>query len=216
MTNAQKKNALGNLLGLGSPKRLNALSDGVFAIVLTLLVLQIAVPHGAATALPHNLALLIPTLLAYCLTFLTLGTLWFGNRTQSEAVTKADHPLVWLTLLMLLIVALVPFSAGLLGRYPTARVAVVVYGLHLTLVFAVHGGLWLYASFRPSLLRKGISARYLKWSRLAAFAAAAGYAIATGLGELDPIAGLIGYLVVPIPFVTGLYYRGLARIDRTP
>jgi uncharacterized membrane protein len=115
---------------------------------------------------------------------------------------------------MLLIVALVPFSAGLLGRYPTARVAVVVYGLHRTLVFAVHGCLWLYASFRPELLRNGISACYLKWSRPAAFAAAAGYAIATGLGALDPLAGLIGYLVVPIPFVTGLYYRGLARIDR--
>jgi uncharacterized membrane protein len=203
------------MLGLGSPKRLNTLSDGVFAIVLTLLVLQIAVPHGSAGALPHNLALLVPTLLAYCLTFVTLGTLWFGNRTQSEYVAKADHPLVWLTLLMLLIVALVPFSAGLLGRYPTARVAVVVYGLHLTLVYLVHGCLWLYASFRPALIREGVSARYLRWSRLAAFAAAMGYAIATGLGALDPIAGLIGYLVVPIPFVTGLYYRGLASIDHT-
>jgi uncharacterized membrane protein len=210
MTNAQKAVAL----GLGSPKRLNSLSDGVFAIVLTLLVLQIAVPHGSASALPHNLALLVPTLLAYCLTFVTLGTLWFGKRTQSESVVKADHPFVWLTLLMLLIVALVPFSAGLLGRYPTTRIAVVIYGLHLTLVFAMHGCIWLYASFRPTLLRAGISRRYLKWSRLAAFAAAMGYAIATGLGAISPIAGLVGYLVVPVPFVVGLYYRGLASIDR--
>jgi uncharacterized membrane protein len=211
MTNAP----LGSTPGLGSPKRLATLSDGVFAIVMTLLVLQIAVPHGSASALPHELRLLIPTLLAYALTFVTLGTLWFGNRTQSEFVSKADHPLVWLTLLMLLFVALVPFSAGLIGRYPGSRVAVVLYGVHLTVVFTVHACLWLYASFRPQLLREGVTARYLKWSRLAAFAAAMGYAIATGLGAIAPLAGLIGYLVVPIPFVTGLYYRGLARIDRT-
>jgi uncharacterized membrane protein len=202
--------------GLGSPKRLAALSDGVFSIVMTLIVLQIAVPHGSAAALPHDLELLIPTVLAYALTFITLGALWFGNRTQSELVRQADHPLVWLTLFMLLVVALVPFSAGLLGRYPTARVAVVVYGLHLTLVYAIHGGLWLYASLRPELLRAGLTERYLKSSRLAAFTPAIGYAIATGLGAVAPLAGLIGFLVVPIPFVTGLYYRGLARIDRAP
>ena len=192
------------------------LTDGVFAIVMTLIVLQIAIPSGPAAQLPHDLAKLVPTLLAYALTFVTLGTLWFGNRTQSEFVSKADHPLVWLTLLMLLFVALVPFSAGLIGRYPGSRVAVVLYGVHLTVVFTLHACLWLYASFRPQLLREGLTARYIKWSRLAAFAAAMGYAIATGLGAIAPLAGLIGYLVVPIPFVTGLYYRGLASIDRTP
>jgi uncharacterized membrane protein len=183
---------------------------------MTLIVLQIAIPTGPAAHLPQDLAKLVPTLLAYALTFVTLGTLWFGNRTQSEFVSKADHPLVWLTLLMLLFVALVPFSAGLIGRYPGSRVAVVLYGVHLTVVFTLHACLWLYVSYRPRLLREGLTARYLTWSRLAAFAAAIGYAIATGLGAINPLAGLIGYLVVPIPFVTGLYYRGLASIDRTP
>jgi uncharacterized membrane protein len=205
--------ALGGKPGLGSPKRLEALTDGVFAIVMTLIVLQIAIPVGPVGELPQQLTSLIPTLLTYALTFITLGTLWFGNRTQSELIRRADHPLVWLTLLMLLFVALVPFSAALLGRYPAARIAVVIYGLHLTLVFALHGCLWLYASLHPDLLREGITNRYRKWSRLPAFAAAIGYAIATGLGALAPLAGLIGFLVVPIPFVVGLYYRGLARID---
>ncbi len=202
--------------GTGSPRRLEMLTDGVFAIVMTLIVLQIAIPSGPAVQLPHDLARLIPTLLVYALTFVTLGTLWFGNRTQSEFVSKADHPLVWLTLLMLLFVALVPFSAGLMGRYPESRVAVVLYGVHLTVVFTLHACLWLYVSYRPRLLRDGLSARYLRWSRLAAFAAAIGYAIATGLGAISPLAGIVGYLVVPIPFVTGLYYRGLASIDRKP
>src|ERR1700744_1559601 len=97
--------------GVGSPKRIETLSDGVFAIVMTLIVLQIAVPGGPVQELGGELRALVPTILAYALTFLTLGTLWFGNRTQSELIRRADHPMVWLTLLMLLIVALVPFSA---------------------------------------------------------------------------------------------------------
>jgi uncharacterized membrane protein len=200
--------------GTGSPRRVEMLTDGVFAIVMTLIVLQIAIPTGPVGQLQHDLATLVPTLLTYGLTFITLGALWFGNRTQSEFIRRADHPFVWLTLLMLGIVALVPFSAGLLGHYPTAKVAVVVYGIHLTLVYGIHGCLWLYVSLRPGLLREGVSATYRKWSRLAAFAPAVGYAIATGLGAIAPLAGLIGYLVVPIPFVTGLYYRGLASIYR--
>ena len=200
--------------GTGSPRRVEMLTDGVFAIVMTLIVLQIAIPSGPVDQLWHDLTKLVPTLLAYGLTFITLGALWFGNRTQSEFIRRADHPLVWLTLLMLGLVALVPFSAALLGRYPTAKVAVVVYGVHLTLVYAIHGCLWLYVSIRPSLLREGVSTTYRKWSRLAAFAPAVGYGIATGLGAVAPLAGLIGYLVVPIPFVTGLYYRGLASIYR--
>jgi uncharacterized membrane protein len=201
--------------GVGSPKRVETLTDGVFAIVMTLIVLQIAVPNGPVRELGDDLRALIPTILAYALTFITLGTLWFGNRTQSEFIRRADHPMVWLTLLMLLIVALVPFSAALLGRYPTAPIAVVTYGLQLTLVFAVHGCIWLYATLHPALLRDDVSDRYRRLSRLAAFMPAIGYAIATGLGALSPIVGLIGYLVVPIPFVTGLYYRGLDAIDRT-
>jgi uncharacterized membrane protein len=205
---------LGTTPGLGSPRRLENLTDGVFAIVMTLIVLQIAIPTGPAVHLPQDLAKLVPTVLAYALTFVTLGGLWFGNRTQSESISKADHPLVWLTLLMLLFVALVPFSTGLIGRYPESRVAVVLYGVHLTVVFILHACLWLYASYHPRLLREGLTARYLAGSRVASFAAASGYAIATGLGAINPLAGLIGYLVVPIPFVTGVYYRGLARIDR--
>jgi uncharacterized membrane protein len=202
--------------GTGSPRRLAALSDGVFAIVMTLIVLQIAIPNGPMRALPHELSLLVPTVLTYGLTFVTLGALWFGNRTQAESIRAADHPLVWLTLLMLGIVALVPFSAALLGRYPTAEIAVVIYGLHLTIVYAVHACVWVYASFHPDLLVAGISDRYRRWSRLAAFAPAMGYAIATGLGAIAPLAGLIGFLVVPVPFVIGVYYRGLASIDRKP
>lgn len=181
---------------------------------MTLIVLEIAVPQGPESHLPAQLDALIPTFLTYALTFTTLGSLWFGNRTQGRFIRRADHPLVWLTLFMLGLIALVPFSTGFLARFPLSRVAVLFFGVHLFLVFTLHGSLWLYASFRPWLLRDGVTLAYRRRSRLLAFLPAIGYAVATGIGTLFPLAGLIGFMLVPLPIVSGLYYRGLARVER--
>lgn len=201
--------------GIGSPRRVEALSDGIFAIVMTLIVLEIHVPRGSASALLDDLSRLGPTLLTYALTFVTLGVLWFGNRTQSEQIERADHPLVWLNLLFLGLIAMVPFSAALLAEHPTDRLTVVIYGAHLTLASLAHGACWVYASSHPLLLRAGLSPRYLRASRWATLAPATGYALATSAGAILPLAGLLGALLVPLPFVTGIYYRALARLDRT-
>lgn len=200
---------------LGSSRRVELLTDAIFGIVMTLIVIEIGVPEGPAGELGDQLRDLVPTFLVYGLTFVTLGALWFGNRTQGEQIERADHPYVWLTLTMLGFLALVPFSAGLLGDFPLQRLAVVLFGMHLTLVFALHGSLWLYASARPWLLRPDLSEAYRRRSRLVAFLPAIGYAVATLLGAAVPLVGLVGYLLVPVPLVSGLYYRGLARIERT-
>jgi len=200
--------------GQGSPHRLEALSDGVFAIVMTLIVLEVHVPEASLADLPGALVKMAPTLLPYALTFVTLGMLWFGNRTQSEQIRAADHPLVWLNLLFLGLVALIPFSAALVSRYPSDRVAVVIYGIHLVAASLAHAVAWVYATFHPALIRPEISERYLHYSRYATFAPALGYALATVLGAMVPSIALVAYLVVPVPFVTGLFYRVLRRIDR--
>ena len=199
---------------IGPSSRIELLTDAIFGIVMTLIVLNIAVPRGPESELPAQLGHLVPTFLTYALTFVTLGALWFGNRTQGGFIERADHPFVWLTLLMLGLLALVPFSAAFLGDFPLSRIAVIFFGAHLTVVFALHGSLWLYASFRPWLLRGGVTEAYRRRSRLPAFLPAIGYAVATMLGAIVPLAGLIGFLVVPIPLVTGIYYRRLASIER--
>jgi uncharacterized membrane protein len=197
---------------LGSLRRIEALVDGVFAMMMTVIVLQIAVPRGPEAALWHDLRALVPTLLTYALTFITLGALWFGNRTQSEFILRANHTLVWLSLGMVGLVALVPFSAALLAANHSSRTAVVIYGAHLTMVFAAHGLIWLYASLRPELLREGVTAAYRRKARLPSFLPAIGYAVATALGALDPIAGLVGYVLMPVPLVAGTFYRWLAVV----
>jgi uncharacterized membrane protein len=199
--------------GVGSPKRLESLNDGIFAIVMTLIVLGVRVPGGPDSTLVSQIGEVLPTLLTYFLTFVTLGILWFGNRAQSEYLRVANHPLVWLNLLFLSAIALVPFSAALLARYPTSRFAVVEYGVHLTVASVIHGLTWLYALGHPALLNRSLTSRYRRVSRFTTFAPAAGFVLATGVGALFPLAGLIAFVLVPVPFVSGIYYRRLAAID---
>ena len=199
--------------GEGSPKRLEALNDGVFAIVMTLIVLEVAVPDGPQATLLAQLGSVVPTLLTYALTFATLGIFWFGNRAQSEYIGIANHPYVWLNLLFLGTIALVPFSAALLGRYPGSRLAVVEYGLHLTIAALIHGLIWVYVMKRPALLKRSLTKRYRRLSQGATFAIAAGYGLATVVGLIFPFAGLLAFVAVPVPFVAGWYYRMLGAID---
>ena len=199
--------------GEGSPKRLEALNDGIFAIVMTLIVLEVAVPEGPQGTLLVQLGSVVPTLLTYVLTFATLGIFWFGNRAQSEYVGTANHPYVWLNLLFLGTIALVPFSEALLGSYPSSRLAVVEYGLHLTIAAVIHGLIWVYVMRHPALLNRSLSKRYRRLSQGTTFAIAAGYGLATVIGLIFPLAGLLAFLVVPVPFVAGWYYRMLGAID---
>ncbi|HEX7659426.1 MAG TPA: TMEM175 family protein [Pseudonocardiaceae bacterium] len=198
--------------GVGSPRRLEALSDGAFAIVLTIIVIEIHVPAGPPSELVHQLGELVPTLLAYGLVFMSMGVIWFGNRTQTEFLERADHPYVWLNLLMLMLVAFVPFTAEFLARYPTTHVAVGIFGAHMFAIEAVHGAIWVYLTARPDLMRPGVTAEYRRRSRFPGVAPALAYAVATVVGLLWPVAGLVCYVLIPLAFISGLYYRWLGSL----
>jgi uncharacterized membrane protein len=154
--------------------RLAALSDGVFAIALTLLVLDLVVPvnHAihAETPIWHSGALssedrvidvlgdLAPNFLTYVMSFLTLGIFWVGQQAQLEQLERSDRDFTWIQLAFLLAVTLIPFSTGLLSEYITFRAALVVYWLNLLVLGTV-----LYASLRyaerAALLRPDVPMR---------------------------------------------------------
>jgi uncharacterized membrane protein len=139
--------------------RLAALDDGVFAIVLTLLVLDLRVPaedlthperplwhSGAMSAeseLWHALGEVAPSLLAYLLSFLTLGMFYVGAQTLFNHLDRCDRHFTWLNLTFLLGVSLLPFSTALLARFMTFRVAVAAYWVNLLML-----GLLLLAGMR--------------------------------------------------------------------
>jgi uncharacterized membrane protein len=142
-----------------SLERLAALSDGIFAVAMTLLVLDLHVPVGAIQSeqeLWRALVKLAPNLLPYLMSFITLGIFWVGQQTQLNHFARSDRNLTWINLAFLLAVTLMPFSTALLAAFITFRLALVVYWLNILLLGAVLLGSLQYAS-RAGLMKDEIT-----------------------------------------------------------
>ena len=133
-----------------SLERISALSDGVFAVAMTLLVLDLHAPAAEAIhsegELRQKLLPLLPRLLAYLMSFLTLGIFWVGQQTQLNHFERANRNLAWIHLGFLFAVTLLPFTTSLLAEFIELRTALVLYWLNVLLLGAMLAGSWLYAS----------------------------------------------------------------------
>ncbi|BCJ40812.1 hypothetical protein GCM10010168_48890 [Actinoplanes ianthinogenes] len=157
----EQRRTLYHRIAGGSVDRLSALSDGIFAVTMTLLVLDLHVPvveevrrqrpmwaDGATEperALWSALTHVGPSALAFALSFLTLGMFWMGQQTQLNYCTRGDRQLSWLHLSFLLGVSFMPFSTALLAEYMTVRLALLVYWVNILVL-----GLLLLACLRYS------------------------------------------------------------------
>jgi uncharacterized membrane protein len=141
-----------NRIAGGSLERLAALSDGVFAVATTLLVLDLHVPVVAAIhserGLLASLLPLVPQLLVYLMSFLTLGIFWVGQQTQLNHLARANRDVSWIHLAFLFAVTLMPFSTSLVTEFICYRTALVVYWLNILQL-----GTLLWLSWRASSSR---------------------------------------------------------------
>lgn len=138
-----------NTIAGRSLERIAALSDGLFAIAMTLIVLEIRVPHipevRTEGQLLAALAELAPRFVTYLLSFLTLGIFWVGQQAQLQSLRQADRDFSWLQLAFLAVVAVMPFSTGVLAEHITLRTALVLYWANILLLGATLYASWSYA-----------------------------------------------------------------------
>lgn len=143
-----------------SVERLAALSDGLFAVAMTLLVLDLKVPAAEAIhtdkALFAALADLAPRLLVYLMSFLTLGIFWVGQQTQLNYLERSDRHLTWLHLAFLFATSLMPFSTSLIAEFIALRTALLCYWLNIFVLGAMLLATWRYA-VRAELVRTDAS-----------------------------------------------------------
>src|SRR5580700_6273859 len=118
-----------------SVERLAALSDGVFAVAMTLLVLDLRAPAAEAVRSEQDLWLalgaLAPRLAMCAMTFMTLGIFWVGQQTQLNHLTRSARSLSWMHILFLFAVSMTPFSTMLLAGFMGYRIALLVYWVNL-------------------------------------------------------------------------------------
>jgi uncharacterized membrane protein len=124
-----------------SVERLAALSDGIFGVAMTLLLLELRVPAKelirSESDLRRALVMLAPQLLVYLMSFLTLGIFWVGQQTQLNHLIGSERHLTWIHLAFLFLVTLMPFSTRLLTGFITYRTALVAYWANLFLLGAL-------------------------------------------------------------------------------
>jgi uncharacterized membrane protein len=169
--------------------RLAGISDGIFAVSMTLLVLGLAVPpvisRPTEGELWNELMNLGPNVLIYTLSFMTLGIFWVGQSTQMSQLVRSNRHYAWLMLTFLFAVTLLPFSTGVLAHFSNLRVALVEYWLNIVLL-----GFVLLAAFEYGLRahlfdesQQGQVARLIRGRILIAQAL---YAFATAISILFP------------------------------
>jgi uncharacterized membrane protein len=108
--------------------RLEAFSDGVIAILITIMVLEMKVPHGESL---ESLRPVVPTFLSYCLSFLYLGIYWNNHHHMLHMVKHVTGPMLWANLHLLFWLSLVPFVTGWMGENHFTRVPAALYGVVL-------------------------------------------------------------------------------------
>lgn len=146
--------------GQGETMRLEAFSDGVIAIAITLLVLEIHVPpleDAPPTALWRTLGDLWPNYLGYIISFATIGIMWANHHTIFRYIGRVDHYLILTNLLFLFFVAAIPFPTALMADYlghPAERVGIVVYSGWFLLTALSYNLLWRYAASGGRLIAR--------------------------------------------------------------
>ena len=149
-----------------STNRLEALSDGVFAIVITLLVLDLRLPPGHGD-LQARLLSLWPRMLAYAFTFTVVGIYWAGHHALFYMVQRVDKTLLWLNIFLLMAVCFIPFPAAILGAHPLDPTAMRLYSGNLIAVGTGFILCWGYASRCHRLIPEGVDPGLIKvaWAR---------------------------------------------------
>ena len=196
-----------NQIANRSLERIGALSDGLFAIAMTLIVLEIQVPLIPAESdaqLWHFLLVLSPRFVTYLLSFLTLGIFWNGQQTQLSYIAKGNRDLAWLELLFLAVIALFPFTTSLLAENIELRLALGLYWLNIFLSGSALFLIWTYAE-RAGLVREGTEPQVGHLIRRRIWVAQALYAtglvIAFGFGTIPAIVWIVlvqlNYAIAP-------------------
>jgi uncharacterized membrane protein len=176
-----------------SLERIAALSDGVFAIAMTLIVLEIRVPDLAGIQTDGDLwaalLTLAPRFVTYFLSFLTLGIFWNGQQTQLHNFGRANRHLAWIHLAFLAAVALMPFSTSFLAEFIGFRVALLVYWVNLALLGVILYASWIYAR-RANLIREEVGPAVGEAIKRRIVAYQIAYLVAAALSFLPSLAGV--------------------------
>lgn len=188
-----------------SPERLKTLADGVFAIVMTLLVLELGVEGIARTSINHELIQglleMWPKFLIYGMSFLILGVFWVIHHAIFDAVKRYDTTLIWINILFLMFVSLIPFSTSLIGKFGALPITALIYGINMLLLFDLGWALWGYITGKKRLVEKDIDPALVKGANLMGLIYTLIMLPAIGISFVNPAVSFLIYGLIVLIFI---------------
>jgi TMEM175 potassium channel family protein len=204
-----------NILAGGEVGRIAALSDGLFAIAATILVLDFHTPESAdihtEAELLHALAASAPRLLPWLLSLLTLGIFWLGQQTQLNQLERSNRDVTWLHFLFLTIVTVLPFSTRLLGDFLTYRTAFLIYWVNILLLGACLYATWSCAE-QAKLVREEAHGEISRAVKQRIVVAQSLYALGALAGLLNVTLGITLILLIQLNYAIGPRLPVLSRL----
>jgi len=181
--------------------RIEALTDGIFATVMTVLVLGLNLPQAGLSEprIESEIVNLSPHILAYAFSFVVLGVYWIGHHNQFHYIKRTDRVFLWVNILFLLTIGFVPFSTSLLGLYPFSPTAVRIYGVNLAATGLALYFVWWYATRQHRLVEKDLDPHIVTLAQNRTLIGPVVSLIGIGFSFLDTRISLVLYLLL-IPF----------------
>lgn len=184
--------------------RTEAFSDGVFAIIVTLLVLEIKVPqlhdHTSSAELLDALVDMAPKIISWVASFFFISVMWVQHHNLFRMSEKIDYGMVWLNNIFLLFICFMPFPTALMGEYPHNRPAVLLFGLDVTIASLVQ--VWMYYYIAKNYLLSHYDQKNVMRNVKRSFLLAPMLLIvATAVSFVSLVLPYVIYLIVPFFFL---------------
>ena len=180
--------------------RMEAFSDGVFAIAITILILGLKIPIISQDKLVQVAFDQFPKFLAFILSFIIIGTYWVAHHSMVHFIKKVDRASLWLNLIILLFVCFLPYPTGMLGEYPFNRFTVILYAISLSCVNIAGTIFWIYStSLKENALE--VSKEYRKFLAMLHMSPVLLYTLAIIFTFISMIISYMIFVIVPVFFI---------------
>ena len=189
----------------GATKRMEALSDGVFAIACTLLVLEIHIPEFKSGLSRHEqwdmLKEIFPSLIAFVFSFLNILIFWVNHDAINKVIVRYDTKTTYLNIVFLLFISLIPFTTGFISKNPESFIAITSYGIVLFFCSLVAIIMYHHLAFRSKLFMPAVTMASRKkiWRQVISGPVLFALAIAGGL--ISVYIPIVIYAVTPVIFM---------------
>ena len=188
--------------------RLEAFSDGVIAIAITLLILEIHVPPARQGHLLDALAHQWPSYVAFVLSFVTIGIMWVSHHSMFERIAAVDRKLLFINLLLLMGIGFLPFPTSLMATYvreggTNSHIAAAIYSSTLVAIGIAFSGMWLHMARRPWLLAPGVPLERMQIAFKRSLVGPGLYLLTVGLAFISAPACFVAYALISLYFAAG-------------